>query len=98
MKLQMTVAAIAIALLPVAAQASVATHRAMEANSESLQHSSVGHELANTDFKQRYSGESAAAAEHARYIANHTEYRTQFTDTNEHIGAEKPKVGHATDW
>ncbi|MGC3873935.1 hypothetical protein ACPF7Z_11770 [Halomonas sp. GXIMD04776] len=98
MKLQTTVAALAIALLPVAAHASLASERAMQANSEQLQKSSMNDKAANTSFTQRYSGKSAAAAEHARFIANHTDYRTQFTDTNDYIGAEEPEVGHAVDW
>lgn len=98
MKLQTTIATIAIALLPIAAHASLASERAMQANSEQLQHSSMNNELTNTTFKQRFSGESVAVAEHARFIANHTEYRTQFTDTNDYIGTKNPDVGHATDW
>nr|WP_299245892.1 hypothetical protein [uncultured Halomonas sp.] len=98
MKLQMTIATIAIALLPVAAHASLASERAMQANSEQLQESSVSNEVANTSFTQRYSGKSAAAAERARFIANHTDHQTQFTDTNDYIGVEEPAVGHASDW
>ncbi|WP_227369191.1 hypothetical protein [Halomonas sp. M20] len=98
MKLQMTIATIAVALLPVAAHASLASERAMQANSEQLQKSSMNEEVENTSFKQRYSGKSAAAAERARFIADHTDSQTHFTDTNDYIGVQKPAVGHASDW
>ena len=98
MKLQTTIAALAIALLPVAAHASLPSERAMQANSEQLQKSSVSDEVANTTFQQRYSGKSDAAAKHARSIANQTNHQTQFTDTNDYIGVPEPDVGHASDW
>ena len=96
MKRQATIATLAIALLPVAAQASIASRQAMQANHEPLQRAEAQQQTTQ-EVDQRFSGESAGVAAHAYHIAADSRQRTDLPETD-HIGAEKPEVGHAADW
>jgi hypothetical protein len=103
MKLTTALSALAIAsTVPVAAQASVASHEAMQANHEPLQRQEVSTPQSQQNpqgfIEQRFAGASDAIAHHARAIEDRTQHGTDIQDASEHIGTQKPQVGHASDW
>ncbi|HET8790976.1 MAG TPA: hypothetical protein VFM75_07165 [Modicisalibacter sp.] len=95
MKLQTTVAALIIAALPIAAQASIASVKAGQINHEPLAQGAPNvAQIDNVEARDyRFAGSSAALAETQRNIIALGDQRTDFpTDQNE------TQIGHDADW
>lgn len=96
MKLQTTVAALVLASLPIAAQASIASERATQINHEPLVHGAPN--VAQIDDVEardyRFAGSSAALAETQRNIIALSDQRTDFPVSNDN----EARIGNAADW
>lgn len=95
MKSRILIAAIALAALPVAAQASVASSEALKVNHEAL---NVGQPTAHysVDYRQLdTSGADSVAIAKARHYISVTQ--TKQTDLPSNT-SDQPKVGHRVDW
>lgn len=101
MKRQHTLAAtLLIAALPIAAQASVASRQALEANHEPLARTAsytAQQETVHGNEVQHFSG-SAAMIEAQQRIASLTDHRTNLTSENLPTEDDQPEIGHAADW
>lgn len=96
MKIQTTVAALVLASLPIAAQASIASEKAMQIIQEPLAQGAPNvvqiDELEARDY--RFTGSSAALAETQRNIAALSDQRTNFSVDND----DEAQIGHNADW
>nr|WP_297457778.1 hypothetical protein [uncultured Halomonas sp.] len=96
MKRQTTVAAIILASLPIAAQASFATEQAKQVISEPLAQGAPN--VAQVDDIEardyRFAGSSAALAETQRNIIALSDQRTDFPADNQ----DEAQIGHDADW
>ena len=101
MKRQLPLAAVMlIAALPIAAQASVASRQALEANHQPLAPTTTQApqgDAADDKAIEQFSG-SAAMIDAQREIAAITAHRTNLSGKTLPMESEEPEVGHAVDW
>lgn len=95
MKLQTTVAALVLAALPIAAQASVASEQAWKINQQPLAQGAPNVvQIDNVEARDyRFAGSSAALAESQLNIVALSDQRTNFPVDN-----DEAQIGHAADW
>jgi len=93
-------ATLLIAALPLAAQASVASRQALEANHEPLvraETSAAQDAVSDSTRVQQFSG-SAAMIDTRQGIAARSAHRTNLPNENLVIEDDQPEIGHAADW
>ncbi|WP_280538808.1 hypothetical protein [Chromohalobacter sp. 11-W] len=95
MQVRTLIAAVALAALPVAAQASVASIEATQVNHESLQ-ANQDVDQASVSFQQldTSGADSFGVAKARHYISVHNTKQTDLPSEMQ----DQPKVGHRADW
>jgi len=95
MQVRTLIAAVALAALPVAAQASVASNEALQVNHESLQ-TSQGVDQASVSFQQldTSGADSVATAKARHYISVHNTKQTDLPSDTQ----DQQRIGHRADW
>ncbi|MBZ9558446.1 MULTISPECIES: hypothetical protein [unclassified Modicisalibacter] len=100
MKRQLTLIALVAAVLPVVAQASVASHEAMNVNHEPLAPMSAEHAASSQAdaLVIDVSGVSDAMAQTQRTIARNTAHKTSLPQQAHLPSEDQPRLGHGSDW
>ncbi|MCK0713810.1 hypothetical protein ACFO0U_07120 [Chromohalobacter sarecensis] len=95
MQVRTLIAAVALAALPVAAQASIASSEALQVNHEALQ-ASQSADQASVSFQQldTSGADSVAIAKAQHYISVHNTQQTNLPSDTQ----DQPKIGHRADW
>ncbi|WP_280563129.1 MULTISPECIES: hypothetical protein [unclassified Chromohalobacter] len=95
MQVRTLIAAVALAALPIAAQASIASSEALQVNHESLQ-ANQGVDQASVSFQQvdTSGADSFGVAKARHYISVHNTKQTDLPSDTQ----DQPKIGHRADW
>ncbi|GAB3353660.1 MULTISPECIES: hypothetical protein [Chromohalobacter] len=95
MQVRTLIAAIALAALPVAAQASIASAEALQVNHEELQ-ASQGVDQASVSFQQldTSGADSVGIAKARHYISVHNTKQTDMPNDTQ----DQQQIGHSADW
>ncbi|MCK0744371.1 hypothetical protein [Chromohalobacter nigrandesensis] len=95
MQVRTLIAAIALAALPVAAQASIASSEALQVNHEALQ-TDQSADQASVSFQEldTSGADSAALAKAQHYISEHNTQQTNLPSDTQ----DQSKIGHRADW
>ncbi|WP_277811108.1 hypothetical protein [Chromohalobacter canadensis] len=95
MQVRTLIAAVALAALPVAAQASIASAEALHVNHESLQ-ANQGADQASVSFQQldTSGADSVGIAKARHYISVHNTKQTDLPSDTQ----EQQQIGHRADW